>query len=61
MEAGADFIVTQLFYDTDRFLKFVDDCRAIGITNPILPGPPRSPPLPSFSNTLFFLPLGARA
>eukprot|EP00884_Botryococcus_braunii_P012198 jgi/Botrbrau1/2097/Bobra.0093s0005.1 len=38
MDAGADFIVTQLFYDTDRFLKFVEDCRAIGITAPILPG-----------------------
>jgi methylenetetrahydrofolate reductase (NADPH) len=31
-------IVTQLFYDTDIFLKFVNDCRQIGITCPIVPG-----------------------
>ena len=38
IEAGGEFIVTQLFYDTSKFLKFVEDCRAIGITCPILPG-----------------------
>lgn len=38
VEAGAEVIVTQLFYDTDLFLKFVSDCREIGITIPILPG-----------------------
>lgn len=38
IEAGADFIVTQLFYDVDIFLKFVKDCRSVGITCPILPG-----------------------
>jgi len=38
MDAGADFIVTQLFYDAKRFLAFVKDCRALGITQPILPG-----------------------
>jgi 5,10-methylenetetrahydrofolate reductase len=27
MEAGADFVVTQLFYDCDRYFKFVKDCR----------------------------------
>lgn len=37
-DAGAQVIVTQLFYDADVFLKFVDDCRAIGITAEILPG-----------------------
>ena len=31
-------IVTQLFFDTDIFLKFVNDCRQIGITCPIVPG-----------------------
>jgi methylenetetrahydrofolate reductase (NADPH) len=31
-------IVTQLFYDVELFLKFVSDCRAIGITVPIIPG-----------------------
>ncbi|XP_047325264.1 probable methylenetetrahydrofolate reductase [Impatiens glandulifera] len=38
VDAGADLIVTQLFYDTDVFLKFVDDCRQIGINCPIVPG-----------------------
>mmetsp|Transcript_20987 Transcript_20987/g.45966 ORF Transcript_20987/g.45966 Transcript_20987/m.45966 type:complete len:596 (-) Transcript_20987:433-2220(-) len=38
VEAGADIIITQLFYDVDIFLKFVDDCRKVGITVPILPG-----------------------
>lgn len=38
VEAGADFIITQLFYDVDIFLKFVKDCKAAGINAPILPG-----------------------
>ena len=38
VDAGADFIITQLFYDVDIFLNFVDDCRKIGIKCPILPG-----------------------
>nr|XP_046222215.1 methylenetetrahydrofolate reductase-like [Oncorhynchus gorbuscha]XP_046222216.1 methylenetetrahydrofolate reductase-like [Oncorhynchus gorbuscha] len=38
VDAGADFIITQLFFRADTFLKFVRDCRAIGITCPILPG-----------------------
>lgn len=38
VEAGADLIITQLFYDTDLFLKFVKDCHNLGITIPILPG-----------------------
>jgi len=37
-DAGADFIITQLFFKASTFKKFVDDCRAIGITCPILPG-----------------------
>ncbi|KAG6768837.1 hypothetical protein POTOM_027767 [Populus tomentosa] len=38
VDAGADLIVTQLFYDTDIFLKFVNDCHQIGIPCPIVPG-----------------------
>jgi len=38
MDAGADFIITQLFFEVDVFIKFVKDCRDIGITCPIIPG-----------------------
>ncbi|CAG8582909.1 10938_t:CDS:2, partial [Ambispora leptoticha] len=38
VEAGADFIVTQLFYDVDLFLSWIKKCRDIGINCPILPG-----------------------
>lgn len=38
MDAGADFIVTQMFYDVDMFLSWVQQCRSIGITIPIIPG-----------------------
>jgi len=30
VDGGADFIVTQLFYDADRFLKWVDKVREKG-------------------------------
>lgn len=38
VDAGADFIITQLFFRASTFKRFVDDCRAIGITVPIIPG-----------------------
>ena len=38
VDAGADFIITQLFFKAATFKKFVDDCRAIGIKCPIIPG-----------------------
>ncbi len=38
IDAGADFIVTQLFYDVDVYVQFVKDCKSVGITVPILPG-----------------------
>lgn len=38
IDAGANLIVTQLFYDVDLFLKFIDDCHAMNIHVPVLPG-----------------------
>ncbi|CDZ97433.1 methylenetetrahydrofolate reductase [Phaffia rhodozyma] len=38
VDAGADFILTQLFYDVDVFLQWKTRCREAGITVPIIPG-----------------------
>lgn len=37
-DAGAQFVITQLFYDVDVFIAWYKKCRAAGITIPILPG-----------------------
>ena len=38
VDAGADQIITQLFFDNAVFYDYVDRCRAAGITTPIVPG-----------------------
>ena len=38
MDAGATFITCQLFYDNAYYVRFVEACRAAGITQPIIPG-----------------------
>ncbi len=38
VDAGADLIITQLFYDNADFYRFRDRCDATGIEVPILPG-----------------------
>lgn len=38
VDAGADYVVTQMFYDSKYYFKFVDLCREIGIEVPIIPG-----------------------
>jgi len=38
VDAGADYVVTQMFYDNNYYFKFVELCSEIGIKAPIIPG-----------------------
>lgn len=38
VEGGADYVITQMFWDNQKFFDFVNKCRELGVTVPIIPG-----------------------
>ncbi|MBO3701702.1 MAG: methylenetetrahydrofolate reductase [NAD(P)H] [Candidatus Accumulibacter sp.] len=51
IEAGADSAITQYFYNFDAYAHFIDECQAVGINVPIVPG---IMPISSFSSLARF-------
>ena len=51
VEAGAEFLITQLFFENDKYWKFVGQARAAGIHVPVVPG---IMPITNFSGLVRF-------
>lgn len=51
VDAGGDFIITQLFFDNDHYFKFVDKVSKAGISAPVIPG---IMPILNFKQTIRF-------
>jgi methylenetetrahydrofolate reductase (NADPH) len=50
VESGAEYIVTQMFFDNQKYFDFVDACRKIDINVPIIPG---IKPIKTLNHTTF--------
>ncbi len=52
IEAGADYIITQMFFDNQKYFEFVEKCKSFGIDVPIIPG---LKPLATKNNSMLYL------
>ncbi|MCI0752079.1 MAG: methylenetetrahydrofolate reductase [NAD(P)H] [Flammeovirgaceae bacterium] len=59
VDLGAEYIVTQMFFDNKKYFNFVEQCRAIGIHVPIIPGikPITTKNQTSILHTIFYIDL----